>query len=236
MASLGGSTAGAAELDPAVADALNEARRVRDAVINTDADPHTAANAELDYAAELHAHHQVREARDAYQRALQRDASLFAPHHLLGVLEASLGNNEAARMHFDAALARQPNVPATLIRRGDLLRGLGDLDAADADYRTAILLDPGAAAAHAGGENLQIAANFLLFSAPALLAAGLLAAHGVMRWGAATLALGVVLFSGDLVARHYVGGRLFPMAAPAGGLLMIAGWLTIGLGAFVVRR
>ena len=150
MASLGGSTAGAAELDPAVADALNEARRVRDAVINTDADPHTAANAELDYAAELHAHHQVREARDAYQRALQRDASLFAPHHLLGVLEASLGNNEAARMHFDAALARQPNVPATLIRRGDLLRGLGDLDAADADYRTAILLDPGAAAAHAG--------------------------------------------------------------------------------------
>ena len=93
-----------------------------------------------------------------------------------------------------------------------------------------------ATAAHAGGENLQIAANFLLFSAPALLAAGLLAAHGVMRWGAATLALGVVLFSGDLVARHYLGGRLFPMAAPAGGLLMIAGWLTIGLGAFVARR
>jgi uncharacterized membrane protein YgdD (TMEM256/DUF423 family) len=47
------------------------------------------------------------------------------------------------------------------------------------------------------------------------------------------LALGVTLFSGDLAMRTFTGERLFPMAAPAGGLLAMAGWLAVGASAVV---
>ena len=53
------------------------------------------------------------------------------------------------------------------------------------------------------------------------------------------LGLGTIVFAGDLVARHYLGSRLFPFAAPLGGNLMILGWLAIAIGAFlraVARR
>jgi uncharacterized membrane protein YgdD (TMEM256/DUF423 family) len=43
------------------------------------------------------------------------------------------------------------------------------------------------------------------------------------------------LFSGDIAARVLMGGRLFPMAAPIGGSLLILGWLVVGLSA-VWRR
>lgn len=92
-----------------------------------------------------------------------------------------------------------------------------------------------AAAAHAGGDNLRIAASFLLFHAPALLAIGLfsrsfhegrmLPAAGLLLFG------GVALFSGDLILRDLAGERLFAMAAPAGGMLTILGWLGIALTA-----
>lgn len=90
-----------------------------------------------------------------------------------------------------------------------------------------------AAAAHAGGGNVQTAASFLLMHAPALLAIGLVGATArrLLRVGAAVLLLGLVFFAGDLLARHYLGTRLFPMAAPAGGVLLIAGWLIIAASA-----
>jgi uncharacterized membrane protein YgdD (TMEM256/DUF423 family) len=47
--------------------------------------------------------------------------------------------------------------------------------------------------------------------------------------GAAVLALGAALFSGDLAARAFLGGRLFPFAAPLGGSLMIFGWVALAL-------
>lgn len=86
-----------------------------------------------------------------------------------------------------------------------------------------------AAAAHAGGGNVATAANFLLFHAPALLTIGLSgpATGKILRAGGWVLVLGVALFCGDLLARHYLGSRLFPFAAPAGGMAMIAGWLVI---------
>ncbi|MDQ6432790.1 DUF423 domain-containing protein [Mesorhizobium sp. LHD-90] len=87
-----------------------------------------------------------------------------------------------------------------------------------------------AAAAHGSGQNLQTAANLLLIHAPALLATALLAGRAA-RLGGAVLALGLVLFCGDLLARDFLGGRLFPYAAPAGGLLLIAGWLVIAASA-----
>lgn len=93
-----------------------------------------------------------------------------------------------------------------------------------------------AAAAHAGGGNVATAANFLLFHAPALLALSLLGAGKVLRVGGWILLVGVLLFSGDLLARHYIGDRLFPMAAPAGGTLMILGWLVIAASAFTQPR
>ena len=91
-----------------------------------------------------------------------------------------------------------------------------------------------AAAAHAAGEpNLGTAANMLMFHAPAFLAIGLMGGSKVLRLGGLTLLLGLILFAGDLLARVYLGTRLFPMAAPAGGLLMIGGWVIIAGSAYL---
>jgi uncharacterized membrane protein YgdD (TMEM256/DUF423 family) len=57
----------------------------------------------------------------------------------------------------------------------------------------------------------------------------------VLRIACLVLLTGLVLFCGDLLAREFAGTRLFPFAAPAGGLLMIAGWLGIALSAFARR-
>jgi uncharacterized membrane protein YgdD (TMEM256/DUF423 family) len=91
-----------------------------------------------------------------------------------------------------------------------------------------------AAVAHSGlGEMGQTAAYFLVLHAAALLgltacvrafAADAAFARALLLAGAA-LGLGVVLFSADLAHRAVAGSRLFPMAAPAGGSLMILGWL-----------
>ena len=50
------------------------------------------------------------------------------------------------------------------------------------------------------------------------------------------LALGSLLFAGDLALRAFHGTRLFPNAAPLGGSTMIAGWLLVALGALLARR
>lgn len=89
-----------------------------------------------------------------------------------------------------------------------------------------------AAAAHLGGAFTGTAASFLLAHAPALLAAGLAGASRTLRAGALVLLLGLVLFSGDLLARDFLGSRLFAFAAPAGGTLLIAGWVAIAVSAF----
>jgi uncharacterized membrane protein YgdD (TMEM256/DUF423 family) len=90
-----------------------------------------------------------------------------------------------------------------------------------------------AVAAHAGGGNVGTAASMLVMHAPAFLAIGLLGAGRILRAGGFFLLFGLLLFAGDLVMRHYAGARLFPMAAPIGGGLLIFGWLTIALSAFV---
>lgn len=92
-----------------------------------------------------------------------------------------------------------------------------------------------ALAAHAGGGNVGTAASFLLAHAPALLAIGLLGRGRLSFPGGAILLAGLLLFCGDLMLRHYVGQRLFPMAAPIGGTAMIAGWLVVAASAFAGR-
>jgi uncharacterized membrane protein YgdD (TMEM256/DUF423 family) len=99
-----------------------------------------------------------------------------------------------------------------------------------------------AAAAHVTGPgSLDTAARFLLFHAPALLALAVLAATGIVhprlaRAAGLALALGLVLFSGDLTARALLGSPLFPMAAPSGGVVLMLGWASIALAALLPTR
>jgi uncharacterized membrane protein YgdD (TMEM256/DUF423 family) len=84
-----------------------------------------------------------------------------------------------------------------------------------------------AAAAHLGGAFVGTAASFLLMHAPVFLAIGLIGASPALRIASLILLVGLVLFAGDLLARDFLGSRLFPMSAPIGGTLLIAGWLAI---------
>lgn len=98
-----------------------------------------------------------------------------------------------------------------------------------------------AAAAHAApGTPLASGAQFLLFHAPALIGIALLAGAGYAPRAAtlagATIALGVALFSGDITIRSFWGHALFPMAAPAGGMITIAGWLLLAVAAVIAWR
>src|SRR5262245_52994946 len=95
-----------------------------------------------------------------------------------------------------------------------------------------------AADAHAApGAGLAAAAYLLLFHAAALLGGAALHAQGVLSRPLLFVVLvawivGAVLFSGDVALRAFAGHRLFPMAAPAGGVILIAAWL--GLAATAV--
>ena len=86
-----------------------------------------------------------------------------------------------------------------------------------------------AAGAHvSGGPSLTTAANFLLFHATALLGfCGLAAScrsRGVLV-AATVIALGTILFSGELALHTLAGIGLLQRAAPIGGSLMILGWV-----------
>jgi uncharacterized membrane protein YgdD (TMEM256/DUF423 family) len=97
-----------------------------------------------------------------------------------------------------------------------------------------------ATAAHGVADpRLETASNFLLLHAAATLAVcGLALAvprRGVWFLGAAGLFLcGSLLFGGDLSARALAGTRLFPMAAPIGGTLLILAWVLVMLAALAV--
>jgi uncharacterized membrane protein YgdD (TMEM256/DUF423 family) len=95
-----------------------------------------------------------------------------------------------------------------------------------------------AAASHGADPRLLGGASSMcLAHAPALLALGGFA-HP-LRLGlaaAAAMAVGTFVFSGDLVLRHFAGHGLFPMSAPAGGMLMMLGWALVAVGALLPRR
>lgn len=100
-----------------------------------------------------------------------------------------------------------------------------------------------AAAAHADANPLlSTASQFLLIHAAAGLALSALvrgsASFPRLLVGASfALQAGVTLFSSDLAARVYLGGKLFPFAAPIGGSLTILAWLTLALwGARGINR
>lgn len=98
-----------------------------------------------------------------------------------------------------------------------------------------------AAAAHVTGGSLTTAAQFLLFHAPALLALAALIAAGAVHPLLAQIAgyvivLGLALFCGDLSRRAFSGMALFPRAAPTGGILLMIGWVLVGISALLRFR
>jgi uncharacterized membrane protein YgdD (TMEM256/DUF423 family) len=97
-----------------------------------------------------------------------------------------------------------------------------------------------AAAAHAApGAGLDSAAYLLLFHAVAILGAAALTQQGVLWTPAALVAMagfviGSALFAGDVSMRAFAGHRLFPMAAPTGGTILILAWLILAVAATVI--
>ncbi len=88
---------------------------------------------------------------------------------------------------------------------------------------------------------LATASSMLLFHATAVLAVVALAERDVihMRIGIAAawgFVIAAAIFAGDLTMRQYAGHRLFPLAAPTGGTLMIASWLVLAVAAAWPRR
>ena len=96
-----------------------------------------------------------------------------------------------------------------------------------------------AAGAHGKpGVGLDSAGYLLLIHA---LAGVALARQGLIArsLGLATLCgfvIGGALFAADVAARAYLGSRLFPFAAPLGGLIMIASWLALVAAALAATR
>jgi len=94
-----------------------------------------------------------------------------------------------------------------------------------------------AAGAHAApGAGLDGAGQMLLFHAAAVIAlAGALTQGLVFRPLALAAAIGLVagasLFSADIAMRAFAGHRLFPFAAPSGGVILIASWLAVAAAA-----
>jgi|EndMetStandDraft_7_1072992.scaffolds.fasta_scaffold915668_1 uncharacterized membrane protein YgdD (TMEM256/DUF423 family) len=94
-----------------------------------------------------------------------------------------------------------------------------------------------AAGAHAAsGAGLESASAMLLFHACATIGT-VLALRSALLWpplgtlAAAGFVLGAILFAGDLSLRALAGQRLFPMAAPSGGFILIASWLALSVAA-----
>ena len=98
-----------------------------------------------------------------------------------------------------------------------------------------------AASAHgAPGSGLDSAAYMLLFHAVAVVGGASLLHQAMLSRIVGLVALsgfvlGGALFAGDVAARAYLGSRLFPMAAPTGGVILIASWLALALAALTAR-
>jgi uncharacterized membrane protein YgdD (TMEM256/DUF423 family) len=92
----------------------------------------------------------------------------------------------------------------------------------------------------APGTGLDSAAYILLLHAAAVLGATAILHQGLLWRPSAAVALvawvlGFALFSGDIALRALAGHRLFPMAAPSGGTLLIGGWGLLVIAALLAR-
>lgn len=92
-----------------------------------------------------------------------------------------------------------------------------------------------AIASHADTRVLGSYALIALTHAPALLALALVPKSKWLEGSAIILLAGSALFCGDLAARHFLGHGLFPLAAPAGGFVLMLGWLGLTVTAMFSR-
>ncbi len=89
-----------------------------------------------------------------------------------------------------------------------------------------------AASAHGGDQRLMSAVALVALTHAALLVALALAGRGmILTIASALIALGLVLFCGDLTLSATRGVGLFTNAAPTGGMILIGGWLVIVMAA-----
>lgn len=94
-----------------------------------------------------------------------------------------------------------------------------------------------AAGAHGKpGTGLDSAGYILLIHAAALVGGAAAVDGELVHQGAGLTALlafvlGAVVFAGDVALRVYRGRRLFPMAAPIGGVVLMIGWLAVTVAA-----
>ena len=99
-----------------------------------------------------------------------------------------------------------------------------------------------AAGAHGKtGVGLDGAGYLLLIHAAAMLAGVIAARQGLVLRPLGLTAVGgfiagAALFAADVAARAYLGHRLFPFAAPSGGMIMIASWLGLAVAALAALR
>jgi uncharacterized membrane protein YgdD (TMEM256/DUF423 family) len=98
-----------------------------------------------------------------------------------------------------------------------------------------------AVSTHSGATSAVIAAQMLLIHAAAI--AGLTSCRkggllhdAVARHALSGLILGVALFSGDLALRGLAGAKLFPMAGPVGGMVMMVAWVALAASALLAQR
>ncbi|MCX2722959.1 DUF423 domain-containing protein [Roseibium salinum] len=81
---------------------------------------------------------------------------------------------------------------------------------------------------------LATAAQMLLFHAPVFLGLGAVSQTRRLPLLPAVpilLSLGLILFCSDLYSRVVLEHRLFAMAAPTGGMLVISSWMALALSA-----
>jgi uncharacterized membrane protein YgdD (TMEM256/DUF423 family) len=99
-----------------------------------------------------------------------------------------------------------------------------------------------AAGAHGKpGAGLDSAGYLLLIHAVAVVAGAAAIRSGLMLRPLGLIVLcgfvlGASLFAADVAARAYLGGRLFPFAAPSGGIVMIVSWLALIAAALAALR
>ena len=99
-----------------------------------------------------------------------------------------------------------------------------------------------AAGAHGKpGAGVDSAGYLLLLHAAAIVAVAVALRSGLLLrplgiltlWG---FVVGAGLFAADVAARAYLGHRLFPMAAPTGGVILIISWLVMVAAALLASR
>lgn len=96
-----------------------------------------------------------------------------------------------------------------------------------------------AAGAHGHPQSGLDSAGYLLLIHAAATMAGIAALHQQLlarTLGTAALtalAIGAALFAADVAMRAFVGHRLFPFAAPSGGIIMIIGWVGVAAAALL---